>query len=177
MPEILQPIALVSDEADAVAPPKPEVNLESLADLTVDQLMNSYINIKENLEALTKEYNAKEAVRKERLKLIAIALHEKSKAMGVTQFKVEGLATAYHQKNTRSTCADYDVFGRFLFESAKQAEADGQDPVGWVTGFFERRVHQSAIETFIANSETKEPPPGINITTETVMVVRRVSKK
>lgn len=167
----------MTDEATPAVQAPP--TLEQLMAMPVDLLLNTHVTIKAGLEKLAAEFALKEGARKERLKMIEIALLEKAKAEGASQFKVEGVATAFKQEKTSYACADWNVLGAFIFDQAKIAEAQGRDPLQYITQFTEKRLSKTGIEEF-RNSEfnkDKTPPPAVNMSTEVTMVVRRATKK
>lgn len=157
----------------------PAPTLEELMAMPVDLLLNTHVAIKANLEQLAAEFALKEGARKERMKLIEIALLEKAKAEGATQFKVEGIATAFKQEKTSYACADWNVLAAFIFAEAKRAEVEGRDPLQYITQFTEKRLSKTGVDEFRKQESNKDgvPPPAVNMSTEVTMVVRRATKK
>lgn len=88
-------------------------------------------------------------------------LLERAREAGVTQFKVDGIGTAYISIKTKVSCGDWPTLYEWIIKT-KNVEA------------LERRVSSTFVKEFRA--EHKSLPPGVNTFDEQVMNVRRDTK-
>jgi len=125
----------------------------------IDQLVETYIKLRQKLSQLEAEYDEKKRAYKEAQEKIEALMLVKFGEMGVDSMKTPA-GTAYVSVRSSAGVADWDSFREFLERQ--------DDPYMFV----ERRVSKTAVEQYKAANEG-ELPPGINWREERVVNFRR----
>ena len=127
--------------------------------MKIDQLVETYIKLRQKLSQLEAEYDEKKRAYKEAQEKIEALMLVKFGEMGVDSMKTPA-GTAYVSVRSSAGVADWDSFREFLERQ--------DDPYMFV----ERRVSKTAVEQYKAANEG-ELPPGINWREERVVNFRR----
>lgn len=127
--------------------------------MKIDQLVETYIKLRQKLSQLEAEYDEKKRPLKEAQEKIEALMLVKFGEMGVDSMKTQA-GTAYIAVRSSATVADWDSFREFL---------DRQDDPYM---FVERRVSKTAVEQYKA-AHKNDLPPGINWREERVVNFRR----
>ncbi len=126
--------------------------------MKMDDLVETYIKIREKKSRLKADYDLKVSKFDEVQDKIEALLLQRFGEMGVDSIKTAA-GTAYMQVRSSATLADWDVFREFL--------AQQEDPYMYV----ERRVSKTAVEQYKAANE--DLPPGVNWNEMRVVNFRR----
>lgn len=123
----------------------------------IDQIVESYIALRERKAQLKAKYEADVAPIQEMLDKAEAHLLAEMQKQGVTAFRTD-VGTAYSQERTSATVADWDGLLEFV-----------KDKDLWQ--MLERRVSKTAVDEYVA--QNKDLPPGVNYRREVVVNVRR----
>ncbi|MDE2102748.1 MAG: hypothetical protein KGL39_36220 [Patescibacteria group bacterium] len=125
--------------------------------MKIDELVSIYIRLRDRRAARKKEYDEADAADK--------ASQEKIEAKLLTTFNENGLTTAgcelgtaYTSTRTSATVADWETLLEFIRKHDSWA-------------MLEHRVSKKAVEDYMAANE--ELPPGVSISREVVVNIRR----
>lgn len=129
-----------------------------MSELRMDDLVETFIKIREKKAKLKAEYTAKVAEFDAVADKIEAALLARFQEMGVDSVKTPS-GTAYASARSSASVADWDSFKAFCLLQ--------EDPLGYV----ERRVSKEAVEQFKAENE--DLPPGVNWSVTRVINFRR----
>jgi len=129
--------------------------------LTVDQVIETYLRIRNQKEAI--DAKAKEDIRdlKDKMLKLEAWIQQQADATGVTSFKTNH-GTAFLSSTDFAQVADWDATLEFI------REGDHYD-------MLERRVNKKAVRAYI--DEEKAVPPGVNFGTKISVSVRKPAKK
>ena len=125
--------------------------------MKLSELVQKYIEIRDQKLAIKQEYDAKIAKRDEALNKIEAKLLEVFEQTGMDSVKTE-FGTAYASMRTTASIADREAFMDFVKKNDE-----------WP--LLEIRCSKSAVEQY--KSATEELPPGINWRAERVVNIRR----
>jgi len=129
--------------------------------LTVDQVIATYIKLRNRKSALQAEVKEKtDAITEQMLKLESW-IKEKADETGVTSFKTSN-GTAFLTTVDFANVADWDAVVDFVKEN------DAWD-------MFEKRISKTAVRGYI--DMNKEVPPGVNYGTRLDVNIRKPTKK
>lgn len=129
--------------------------------LTVDQVIATYIKLRNRKSALQAEVKEKtDAITEQMLKLESW-IKEKADETGVTSFKTTN-GTAFLTTVDFANVADWDAVVDFVKEN------DAWD-------MFEKRISKTAVRGYI--DMNKEVPPGVNYGTRLDVNIRKPTKK
>ena len=127
--------------------------------MKIDELVQTYIKLREKLSQLDAEYEEKKRGFKAAQEKIEALMLTRFGEMGVDSMKTAN-GTAYVSVRSSATVADWDSFREFLERQT--------DP----HMFVERRVSKTAVEQYKAAHEG-DLPPGVNWREERVVNFRR----
>ncbi len=124
----------------------------------VDQVIQGYLSLREQKEAMAKRHKEEIAPLTAKLEQLESWLQAKLNQLGLSNFKAEGIGIAFLETKTECKVADWDA------------------TIEWIkaTGAFEmleKRVAKSVVDDYI--TQHNAVPPGISITQEIRTRVRK----
>lgn len=129
--------------------------------MNAEELINAYINIRSERDKLLKDYEEKDAALKADLSQLESALLAICNEVGADSLKVKA-GTAMRRVNERFFCSDWPNFRKFVMDN------DAPE-------LLERRIHQGNFKQFMSEHKDDGLPPGVNVTREYAITVRRAS--
>lgn len=127
--------------------------------VTLERLLKAYINIRDTRSKNKRAFEEHDADLKRKMDKIEVALLKSMNAAGSDQLKVSGLATAVKSKKERANARDWLAINDHI-------RATGN------LDLLQRRLALGAVRTYVDENKGKMPP-GIDITTEIGVTVRR----
>ena len=141
----------VSVEADSVSAPK------------LEELVKTYLTIREAKSNLYREYQAKNGQLEEELKQIEIVLLDECSQIGADSIRTNA-GTVTRTVKEDYTCGNWDEFKQFIIqENALE--------------LLQQKIHQSNFKEFMANHGGEGLPPGISSVREFRATVRKPTAK
>ena len=129
--------------------------------IPMDKLAKVYRRIRDQMQALTKDYEAQFAELQEQRDLVANEMKDRMLALGSTSIRTDnGLVML--AKKTRYYTQDWDSFKEFVMQN------DALD-------LFEKRIAQTNMTKFLEDNPGLVPP-GLNSEAEYVVSVRKPTK-
>ena len=129
----------------------------------IEELVNTYLTIRNQRESILRQYEAQDADLKKDLQAVEQSLLAVCNETNADGFKTSS-GTVTRKLNERFYCNDWDNFRDFVLEH-KAVE------------LFERRIHQGNFKEFMAGHEQDGLPPGINVMKEFSITVRKPTSK
>ena len=129
-----------------------------MEEITVDQIVEVYIKIRDAKEAAAKHATTVEAEFNEKLDILEQQMLDVCKATGATSLKTPH-GTIMQSVKTRYWTNDWEKFYQFMFENH-------------VPELLEKRIHQTNIKQFLEENPDALPL-GINVDREHSITVRR----
>lgn len=129
--------------------------------LTVDQVIATYIKLRNKKLALQAEVKEKTDAITEQMQKLESWIKEKADETGVTSFKTS-TGTAFLTTTDFANVADWDAVVEFV-----------KDNDAW--DMFEKRISKTAVRGYI--DMNKEVPPGVNYGTRLDVNIRKPTKK
>ena len=124
----------------------------------LERLLRAYMGMRDKKSEIKREYDETEATLKRKMGLIEAELLKMLNAAGSDALKVKGIGQAYVSKKVLVKATDWNAFHDFIFET-KQID------------LLQQRVASRAVQEYV---ETEgELPPGVDMSTERVVNVRR----
>ena len=130
-------------------------------DLQIKEVLSKRIALRDKLHVLKTKFEEEANKIKAVEQKCEAWLLARAREAGVTQFKVDGIGTAYISVKTKVSCGDWVAFYDWIIETSS-------------VDALERRVSSTFVKEYRA--EHKELPPGVNTFDEQVINVRRDSK-
>ena len=131
----------------------------SETEVNVDDLVATYLEIREARAALLHKYEEEDAELKNELRLIEIHMLDTCAKINVDSLKTKkGLVM--RKLNERFFCNDWGGFDSFVLEH-KAPE------------LFERRIHQGNMKEFLSQHPDSGRPPGVEVMREFKITVRK----
>lgn len=127
--------------------------------MNTDQLVETFITLRNERDRLRNEYEAKDAVIKEEMTTLEQALLSICNETNATSIKTDK-GTVIRKLNERFFCTDWDNFREYVLEHQ-------------ALELLERRIHQGNFKEFIAEREKEGLPPGVNVMREFGVTVRK----
>ena len=124
----------------------------------LDKVTATYVKIRDQRSALKKQYEADDLALKVQLETLDSFLLGKLQELGVESVRTKH-GTVYQSTVVKPSCEDWDSFYTWI------AENEAFDAL-------ERRVKKSFITTYMEDNKG-ELPPGINVTQEYAVTIRR----
>ena len=115
--------------------------------IPMDKLARVYRKIKTEIDTLTKDYDTKVEVLKEKQDTLKFAMKDQMKALGVKSVQTE-FGTVSMINKTRYSTQDWDSFKKFIIEHE-------------VVDLLEKRIAQTNMITFLEENPGLVPP-GLN---------------
>ena len=133
---------------------KEEINLE--------QLVNTYLTIRNERDMLAKQFDAKDRELKEDLAKLESVMLSRCNEINADSIRTPS-GTVVKTWKENYVCGDWDNFKKYIVDN---------DAIE----LLQQRIHQSNFKEFIANREGEGLPPGISSMKEFNIVVRKPSK-
>ena len=127
----------------------------------MDKLARVYRKIKAEIDALTKDYETKVELLKEKQDTLKFAMKDQMKALGVKSVQTE-FGTVSMINKTRYSTQDWDSFKKFIIEHE-------------VVDLLEKRIAQTNMSIFLEENPGLVPA-GLNSMTEYAISVRKPTK-
>ena len=127
--------------------------------MNTDQLVETFITLRNERDRLRNEYEAKDAVIKEEMTTLEQALLAICNETNATSIKTDK-CTVIRKLNERFFCTDWDNFRDYVLEHQ-------------ALELLERRIHQGNFKEFISGKESDGLPPGVNVMREFGVTVRK----
>lgn len=135
-----------------------ELDLARLRSMKVDAIVAEYLGTRDHLDEKRHEYQRVEKELKETLDRMSMVLREKADEIGVDNFNVRGLATAYRNVKTSYRVGDWEAFSQWIIDTKN-------------TQCLEKRVAKLA--TVEVERAMGAVPPGVDKIEEVEFLVRR----
>lgn len=123
------------------------------------ELVEAFTTIRAERERLAREYEAADGALKADQEQLKVALLALCNEVNSDSIKTKA-GTAIRKLKERFFCSDWPEFSKFLLE---HEELD----------LMERRIHQGNFKNYLAEHKDEGLPPGVNVTREYVIEVRR----
>ncbi len=125
--------------------------------MTMDKMIAKYVGLRDKKAALAKQHAEQLAPFNQTLEILEAWMLEDLQASGSESMRTEN-GTAYKSKRTSATVEEWAAVLKFI-----------QDNNAW--DLLERRVSKTAVQAVI--DDTQQPVPGVKVTTEVTVNVRR----
>ena len=122
-----------------------------------EKVMDAYIKFRDKRKELKQQWEEKDAELKADMEKLEVWLLSKMSVLGTDVLKNDS-GTAYIQKESKFSCADWSVFWEWVLENKR-------------LDMMERRISSASMKEFV--EENKHLPPAINVQQERVVRVRR----
>jgi len=130
--------------------------------INTEEVVQAYIVVRDKRQEILREYEDQDAVLKKDLEQLEQLLLATCNEINVDSLKTQhGLVM--RKVNERFFCSDWSNFYDFVREN---------DAIE----LLERRIHQGNFRQFMSEHQGEGLPPGVNVTREYGVVVRRASK-
>ena len=126
-----------------------------------EELVATYIAIRNERERLTKEYEAKDEELEKDMQKIKVELLKVCKDVGADTIRTQQ-GTVMRKLNERFYCDNWDVFRKFIVENS-------------AVELLERRIAQGNFKQFLSEHQGDGLPPGVNVMREFDVTVRKPS--
>jgi hypothetical protein len=126
--------------------------------VTADQVITAYLKLRDERSEAKKAFEAEDKARVDKMDRLEVWLLTKMDEVGTEQLK-GGDAIAFVSSSSRANCADWGTFWAFLSEEGR-------------LDMLEKRVSSKTVMEYY--KETGQLPPGLNLSTERTVNIRRV---
>jgi hypothetical protein len=126
--------------------------------INVDTVVQAYIKLRDKRSELKKAFDTGDIVLKEKMEKLETWLMVQMQTTGATQLGSPH-GTAYQQTVFKGSCSDWNVFWHWLADNGR-------------FDMMEKRVSVKTIQEYY--QETGDMPPGINVSPELKVVIRKV---
>jgi NTP pyrophosphatase (non-canonical NTP hydrolase) len=133
-----------------------------MSSVNAEELVEVFMAIRSQREAILREYEAKDAALKSDIAKIEAALLEVCNSINANSINTKH-GTVMRKLNERFFCQDWDNFYKFVL--------DNEAPQ-----LLERRISQGNFKEYMTNHSDDGLPPGINVMREYGVSVRKASK-
>lgn len=130
--------------------------------MSVEQLTEVYLNIRNAREELLRDYETKDKELKDDLTSIERSLLELCNDIDANSINTK-YGTVIRSLKERYVCSDWDAFKQFVREHD-------------LIDCLEKRIHQGNFKTFMDQHEGEGLPVGVNVMREYGITVRKSSK-
>ena len=127
--------------------------------MNTDELVETFITLRNERDRMRNEWEEKDAVIKEDMTKLEQALLSICNEANATSIKTDK-GTVIRKLNERFFCSDWDNFRDYVLEHQ-------------ALELLERRIHQGNFKEFIAEREAEGLPPGVNVMREYGVTVRK----
>lgn len=126
--------------------------------VTADQVIAAYLKLRDARSEAKRAFEAADKVLVDKMDKLEVWLLNKMDEVGTEQLK-GGDAIAFVSSKSRATCGDWGTFWSFLSEEGR-------------LDMLEKRVASNTVMDYY--KETGQLPPGLNISMERTVNIRRV---
>jgi hypothetical protein len=130
--------------------------------INTEEIVNAYIAVRDKRQAILKEYEEKDAELKADLDKLEQLLLTTCNEINADSLKTKN-GLVMRKINERYFCSDWSNFYDFVREN---------DAVE----LLERRIHQGNFRQFMSEHKGEGLPPGVNVSREYGVIVRKASK-
>jgi hypothetical protein len=127
--------------------------------MNTDQLVETFITLRNERDRMRNEWEAKDSEVKEQMNVIEQALLSICNETNATSIKTDK-GTVIRKLTERFFCSDWDNFRDYVLEHQ-------------ALELLERRIHQGNFKEFIAEREKEGLPPGVNVMREFGVTIRK----
>jgi hypothetical protein len=127
--------------------------------MNTDQLVETFITLRNERDRIRNEYEAKDAVIKDEMTVLEQSLLAICNETNATSIKTDK-GTVIRKMNERFFCTDWDNFRDYVLQHQ-------------ALELLERRIHQGNFKEFIAEKEQEGLPPGVSVMREFGVTVRK----
>jgi hypothetical protein len=142
-----------------------EEKVKYISSLQKDDLVATYIYFRKEKEAAEERHKQELNAIEEKLILLRNELRERCKEEGVSQFKTSS-GLVYLIQNVKYEVDNWEAFREWL----KNKVVNSDDPVAFITGFFQKRIMQSRVKELMELSN--EVPMGMYARKELSVIVK-----
>jgi len=128
-----------------------------MAQVNVETVVEAYVKLRDSRSTLAAAYKEQDEALKAKMDRLSTWLLEQMQNADATQLG-SASGTAYRQTRMKGNCSDWPSFWQFL---AEQQRFD----------MLEKRISMKAVQEYY--DESGELPPGVNVSPELTVVVRR----
>ena len=128
-----------------------------MSQVNVDTVTAAYVKLRDQRSELKKAYEQEDEILKGKMERLETWLMETMQKSGAKQLGSEH-GTAYLQTQYKASCSDWSTFWQFIADNGR-------------FDMLEKRVSSKTVNEYI--EETGEAPPGVNVSSELKVVVRR----
>ncbi len=127
--------------------------------MNTDQLVETFITLRNERDRLRNEWESKDAVVKEEMAKLEQALLSICNETNATSIKTDK-GTVIRKLTERYFCTDWEHFRDYVLENQ-------------ALELLERRIHQGNFKEFITERQDEGLPPGVNVMREFGVTVRK----
>lgn len=131
-------------------------------EVNVEELVEAYLNVRDERDKAKQEYETKDAALKDDLGQLETMILSVCNKVGADSIKTKH-GTAIRSLKERYYSTDWDNFKKFVVE---------QDAVD----LLERRIHQGNFKAYLSEHGDDGLPPGVNVMREYGISVRKSNK-
>ena len=131
-------------------------------DLKLDELVQTYLTIRNEREKIAREYEARDAQLEDELDAIEQVMLSACNEIQAESIKTESGTIIKSTKETY-TCGDWGNFKEFVMENQ-------------AIELLQQRLHQANFKEFVNNRKEEGLPPGISTLREVTITVKRPTK-
>jgi hypothetical protein len=131
--------------------------------MNTEELVEAYLNLRTQRERLQQKYEAEDALLKEDMMKLEIAMLEVCNSINADSIKTSH-GTVMRKINERFFCQDWDGFYKYVLDNE-------------AVQLLERRIHQGNFKQHLKDTEGDGLPPGVNVMREFGVTVRRANKE
>ena len=129
----------------------------------MESLVEAYLTIRNERERIKTEYEAADLALKEQMQVLEQEMLAGCNAVNASSIKTS-CGTVIKSLKERYTCSDRDNFNKFVLENN-------------AVELFEGRIHQGNFKEFMSERHGDGLPPGVNVTREFTITVRKPTVK
>jgi hypothetical protein len=130
-------------------------------EINTEDLVSAYLNIRNEREAILREYERADNELKAEMSKLEAALLDVCNSVNADSIKTTH-GTVMRKLNQKFFCSDWDNFYKFILDNQ-------------AVQLLERRVHQGNIKQFMEDTQGDGLPPGVNVLREYGVSVRKAS--
>jgi hypothetical protein len=130
-------------------------------EINTEDLVSAYLNIRNQREAILREYERADNELKAEMSKLEAALLDVCNSVNADSIKTTH-GTVMRKLNQKFFCSDWDNFYKFILDNQ-------------AVQLLERRVHQGNIKQFMEDTQGDGLPPGVNVLREYGVSVRKAS--
>lgn len=134
-----------------------------MTSVNVEEIVSAYLNLRGQRDRIRQEYEAADAELKNDMAELEQVLLNVCNDTNASSIRTK-LGTVIRSVKDRFFCEDWDNFYQFVLDNQ-------------AVQLLERRIHQSNFKSFLEEHKDDGMPPGVNVTREYGVTVRKSSSK